>query len=264
MDRIRGERFAAPYLQVERSDEIGQLSHSFYTMLGRIQELLATVRENEERKKEMELTLLLHQIRPHFLYNTLACIGSLAKQHRVQEVEETIRSLIGLLSYSIGRSDLVTLEAELRALREYMQIQNVKYANAFQFNEQIDPALMRIPLQKLILQPLVENAIFHGLAEKGTGSVLVRVHVEEGRLLLTVRDDGNGMTQEQIAAGITRPSSSSSEVPLGLAGAGGRFNGIGLSNVQERIRLHYGPDYGLEIRSEPGAWTEVTIVLPLP
>lgn len=260
MDRIRGERFAAPYRQIQRSDEIGRLSNSFYTMLGRIQELLAAVRENEERKKAMELELLLHQIRPHFLYNTLACIGSLAKQHRVREVEDTIRALIGLLSYSIGRSEFVKLEEELQALREYMQIQNVRYGDAFRFAEDIDPALLQIPVQKLIVQPLVENAIFHGLAERGTGTVLVRAYVEEGKLLLTVRDDGTGMTEAQIAAAIA----SSPPERVEHQGMPGRFNGIGLSNVQERIRLHYGEAYGLRIRSQPEEWTEVTIVIPLP
>lgn len=263
MDRIRGERFVDPYRQIERSDEIGRLSRSFYTMIGRIQELLATVRENEERKKAMEMELLLHQIRPHFLYNTLSCIGSLAKQHRVEEVEETIRSLIGLLTYSIGRNEFVTLEEEMQALREYIQIQNVRYGDAFHYADKIDPSHAQLPVLKLILQPLVENSIFHGLAARGEGSILVRAWVEDAKLLLCVWDDGEGMTAGQIAAALAAAPAQEGDNPPSRVRSG-RFNGIGLSNVKERILLHYGPAYGLHIRSELGRWTEVTVVLPLP
>jgi len=264
MDRIRGERFVDPYRQIERRDEIGRLSRSFYTMLGRIQELLATVRETEERKKATEMELLLHQIRPHFLYNTLSCIGSLAKQHRVHEVEETIRSLIGLLTYSIGRNDFVTLEEEMQALREYIQIQNVRYGDAFHYADEIDPSVAHLPVLKLILQPLVENSIFHGLAARGEGSVLVRAQVEDAKLVLTVWDDGEGMSMQQIEAALAAPVLAPNGDNPRRNGKSGRFNGIGLSNVKERIHLHYGPAYGLHIRSELGRWTEVTVVLPLP
>lgn len=257
MDRLRGERVAAPFRQIERSDEIGRLSGSFYTMLGHIQELLQTVKETEERKKETELKLLLSQIRPHFLYNTLACISSLAMQHRVAEVEETVRSLVQLLSYSLGRSQFASLEEELQALREYMQIQNVRYGDAFRLTEDIDQSLLARPVPKLMLQTLVENAIFHGFAAKGEGVALVRARAEDGKLLLTVRDDGTGMTEERIAEVLARPFHGDSEETH-------RAGGIGLANVRERLRLNYGPEFGLRIRSEPGRWTEVTIVLPMP
>lgn len=257
MDRIRGERFTAPVLQVKRTDEIGRLSRSFHMMLGRIQELLQTVKENEERKKEIELKLLLSQIRPHFLYNTLACIGSLAKQHRAAEVEETIRSLIQLLSYSLGKSEMVTLEEELQSLRSYVQIQKVRYGDAFHFCEEIDPSVLQMFVPKLIFQPLVENSIFHGLAAKGEGIVTIRARAEEGKLLLSVRDDGEGMTEAQI-----REALSDAEERVPKKSVSG-FS-IGLRNVQDRIRLNYGPAYGLQIVSEPGEWTDVTIALPLP
>ncbi|MBB6671659.1 sensor histidine kinase [Cohnella nanjingensis] len=257
MDRLRGERVALPFRQSERRDEIGRLSRSFSTMLEHIQELLLAVKMTEERKKETELKLLLSQIRPHFLYNTLACISSLALQHRVVEVDETIRSLVKLLSYSLGRSQFAPLEEELQALRQYMQIQNVRYGDAFRLVEEVDPSLLPVPVPKLMLQTLVENAIFHGFASKGTGVARVGALAEDGRLLLTVWDDGEGMTQAQIEAVLT-----------GLlhdeGGQAQRSGGIGLANVRERIRLHYGPEYGLRIQSEPGRWTKATIELPLP
>ncbi|MBP1989145.1 cache domain-containing sensor histidine kinase [Paenibacillus eucommiae] len=262
MDRVRGERLAVPPRQIERKDEIGRLSLSFYTMMGRIQELLQTVKENEERKKEIELLLLINQIRPHFLYNTLACIGSLAKQHRVQEVEETIRSLIQLLSYSIGKTDNATLEEEFLALRSYVQIQKIRYGEAFNYVEELGAEFAQITVPKLILQPLLENSIFHGLAVKGEGTVWIRARAEEGKLLLTVRDDGQGMTDTQIKQTLMALAPSE-QTDLSNLPAGVR-QGIGLSNVQERIRIHYGQEYGLEIRSEPGLWTEVVISLPLP
>ncbi|PYI56584.1 cache domain-containing sensor histidine kinase [Paenibacillus flagellatus] len=265
MDRIRGERLVAPFRQIERSDEIGRLSRSFYTMVGRIQELVQTVKENEERKKAMEMKLLLSQIRPHFLYNTLACIGSLAKQHRTEEVEETIRSLIKLLSYSIGRSDLVALEEEIGALRAYAQIQRVRYGETFRYEERLDgldPSLLAVRVPKLLLQPLVENAFFHGIAGKGGGTVRLQAAEEQGRLRVSVWDDGEGMTEERIAE-LLRPLSGAEEGAEPGDPARGS-NGIGLANVRERLRLGFGPGYDLDIRSEPGRWTLVTIELPLP
>jgi len=263
MNRVRGERVAVQPRQIERGDEIGRLTQSFYTMMGRIQELLQTVKENEERKKEIELQLLVNQIRPHFLYNTLACIGSLAKQHRVLEVEDTIRSLIELLTYSIGKSDHASLEEELHSLRAYVQIQKVRYGELFHYVEEVDPGLGGIPVPKLILQPLVENSIFHGIAAKGAGTVRIRAIAEDGQLKLTVRDDGQGMTRSQIEetlGSLTAEAAKSGEQNQ----VAGTPHGIGLSNVQERIRIYYGLPYGLHIRSEPGRWTEVTISLPLP
>ncbi|WP_135550677.1 sensor histidine kinase [Paenibacillus cymbidii] len=264
MDRIRGERFDPPPRQIARTDEIGRLSRSFYLLLERIRELLDAVRVNEERKKELEMALLLHQIRPHFLYNTLACVGSLARQHRVDEVQETIRSLIGLLTYSIDRSEFATLEEERLSLQAYMQIQNVRYGDAFRYEERIDPACAAARLPKLLLQPLVENALFHGLAAKGEGTVLMTAAAAGDRLLLTVRDDGAGMTAAQIEAVLSpRNPAAGAITDASHERTDGRFKGIALPNVQERIRLHYGPAYGLRIRSEPGEWTEVTVELPL-
>ncbi|WP_372663155.1 sensor histidine kinase [Cohnella sp.] len=263
MDRVRSERVSVPIEPIERRDEVGKLSLSFYTMMGRIQELLQTVKDNEERKKEIELQLLINQIRPHFLYNTLACIGSLAKQHRVEEVEETIRSLIQLLSYSLGKSEYVTLEEELLSLRSYVQIQKVRYGEAFNYAANMDPELSQVLLPKLILQPLLENAIFHGLAERGSGNVRVRACMEDGKLRIKVWDDGKGMSDAQIKELLGGHFVAARDANTSSSLSGGKTHGIGLSNLRERIRIHYGPEYGLNIRSEPGSWTEVIVSLPL-
>jgi two-component system sensor histidine kinase YesM len=262
MDRIRGERLATPLSKVERNDEIGWLSISFYTMIERIQELLNMVREIEGRKKTMELKMLLSQIRPHFLYNTLACIASLAKQHRVNEVEETIRSLILMLTYSIDKKqEFVMLKEEIETLEAYMQIQRVRYGDHYKLEIDIPPAYMAAMLPKLILQPLVENAIFHGLAVKGEGTIRVGVVERDGHLLISVFDDGVGMNEQQIDEVLHRKIAEQDIDHLRIHNVRG-LNSIGLSNVLERIRLNFGEQYGLSIDSEPGEFCIVTVELP--
>ena len=261
MDRVRGGRISAHVKPVVRNDEIGRLSNSFYMMLTRIEELVETIRENEERKKATQLKLLLSQIRPHFLYNTLACIGSLAKQHKVNDVEETIRSLIIMLSFSIDKKDdIVTIEEELECLKAYVQIQKIRYGDTFDFIVQVNDNHFKLLVPKLILQPLVENSIFHGVAKKGKGVIGIRSFEQDGLLGLTVWDDGEGFSAERLHSILNLSTSdeirAKSSRPQGL-------NSIGLANVQERIKLNYGKEYGLQIRSEPGILTEIELKIPL-
>lgn len=279
MDRLDDVQVVSR-LPVTRNDEIGRLTRSYNAMLERIQTLLHKTLAAEESKKEYELKMLRSQIAPHFLFNTLACIGSLAKQQRTAEVRETIRSLVKLLSFSFDRqSEYVALSEELEGLRMYMQIQQVRYGEQYRYEEAIPEELMSCRVLKLTLQPLVENALFHGLTPQQGGLISITGEVSAQRLRLYVRDNGVGMDDtarrrlnegtidrnDSAPAGYTtsRTDPSSTE-QTGSRGSGRfRFTGIGLRNVHERIRIHHGERYGLRIASRPGVGTIVRVEIPL-
>ncbi|WP_135555839.1 cache domain-containing sensor histidine kinase [Paenibacillus cymbidii] len=261
MDRIRGDRMGAAVEPLARKDEIGQLSFSFSMMMDRIRELMETERQHVERKKQLEMKLLLSQIRPHFLCNTLACIGSLAKQHRIKEVEQTIRSLIILLTSSIDKKkEIVRLEDELDGLLAYMQIQQMRYGDAFRLTLDVPQRHLQCRIPKLILQPLVENGIFHGFENKEHGTIVIRTCEVGADLHLTVEDNGKGMPPERLRL-FADPAYTGELQGVERDQASG-MNGMGLGNVRERIRLIYGEAYGVDVASVPGAGTKVTIRLP--
>lgn len=255
MDRVR-DMTVVPNVQTRRNDEIGRLARSFHAMMDRIQSLLKETREMEQRKKELELKVLQSQIAPHFLYNTLACIGSLARQQRSQEMTATIRALVGVLKFTFDRtSEYVRVEEEIEGLHQYMQIQKVRYGNKIQFQCLMTDEALSMTILKLTLQPIVENCIFHGILPKGSegGQIVIRGEVRKGRLRLVIRDNGVGMELD-----LYKSLSSGRQHPLPRE----RFTGIGMSNVYERIRLYYGPPFGLRVRSLKNKGTVTVITLP--
>ncbi|UVI29141.1 sensor histidine kinase [Paenibacillus spongiae] len=255
MNRVR-EVEVLSGITVNRNDEIGKLAKSYNAMMERIQHLVHEIKEAETRKQQYELKMLQSQIAPHFLYNTLACISSLAKQQKTGAVRETIKSLVGLLSFSFDKkSEFVTLEEELEGLRMYVHIQQVRYGDKFAVQLDTEPAALRCVMLKLTLQPLVENAIFHGLAPlKREGTIRIRTKLVRGRLVIIMRDNGAGMDAARLESVFLERRKAPSNKH--------RFTGIGVMNVHERIRLHYGEPYGLRIFSLPDIGTLIRIELP--
>lgn len=255
MDRVH-DMLVVPNLTVRRQDEIGRLASSFNAMMERIRMLMVETKEVEARKKELELKVLQSQISPHFLYNTLACIGSLARQQRIGEVSATIGALVEVLTFSFDKtSEFVRVEDELNGLRQYVYIQKTRYGDRFRYIEHVTEEAKSLSILKLTLQPLVENAIFHGiLPERREGCITIRGDVRRGVLRLVVRDNGTGMDAAALAKVL--------EDGRRMEGAKDHFTGIGLPNVHERIRLRFGKPYGLRIRSRPGTGTVIVITLP--
>jgi two-component system sensor histidine kinase YesM len=251
MDKVGSLSDLKPIMYQGR-DEFGVLVRSYNALLARICGLIDDLKQSENQKKMLELKTLQSQIGPHFLYNTLACFGSLAKQGKLERLREGIKNLIFLLGYSFDRiDDKVILEEETRILLSYCEIQKLRYGEVFAVELRISPETAGCKLPKLILQPIVENAIFHGILPKG-GQGLVSISSEkvEGNLVITIRDDGIGMNPDQLSklfSGYTDTN----------------FNKIGIKNVDERIKLNYGEDYGLAVLSRENAETIVTIVLPI-
>jgi two-component system sensor histidine kinase YesM len=243
-------------ITTDRDDEVGSLAKSYNAMMDRIRYLFQENQRMEQLKKEYELKMLQSQIGPHFLYNTLACVGSLAKQNKTKEVRETIRSLVGLLSFSFDkRSKFVTLSEELDSVRMYSHIQKMRYGDKFDLQLDIDPKALSYPILKLTLQPLVENAIFHGISGRdGRGQIVIKASMTDETLKLFIRDNGVGMESKklnQLLEHSTEHRFSDS------------FNSIGLVNVHERIRINYGDNYGIRIASYKNIGTVVRITLPI-
>ncbi|NGP44602.1 HAMP domain-containing protein [Bacillaceae bacterium SIJ1] len=254
MDQVN-DLNSMPKVHVVREDELGQLARSYNAMMVRIRELFNTVNELEVKKKDSELKMLQSQISPHFLYNTLACINSLAKQQRTHEVRTTIHALISLLSYSFNKtSEKVQLHDELEGLKKYLQIQQVRYGHQFELKIAIDDDILEHKVLKLLLQPLVENAIFHGIVPKGEGTIWIYNDKKDDQLRLYIRDNGVGFNKNLQKGLLTKVLNDSSKHG---------FNSIGLTNVEERIKIHYGEKYGLRMRSKEKVGTIIRIDLPL-
>ncbi|SFJ33776.1 Cache domain-containing protein [Paenibacillus sp. UNC496MF] len=256
MDRVH-DMGVIPSLVVRREDEIGRLAQSFNAMMERIRNLLQETKHMEERKKQLELKVLQSQIAPHFLYNTLACIGSLAKQHRTKEVKETIRALVGVLSFSFDKtSEFLTVEEELEGLNMYMQIQKIRYGDKFRYEQDIDPEALSCRILKLTLQPILENAVFHGIApsRREDGLIRVRGSVRKGKLRFFIRDNGTGMEKPMLLKALNEQRADH---------IGEHVSGIGMANVHHRLRLRYGASYGLRIGSRPNQGTVVCITIPV-
>lgn len=238
--------------QVSSRTELGQLSDSFNHMIAKTADLMDERLRIEEQKRKSEWKALQAQIQPHFLYNTLDSIIWMSHAGRSEEVVEMTSALAALLRSSIGDgSDTNTLKTEIAHVRSYLTIQKMRY-HTLHDEIDIDPQTEDCLLPKLVLQPLVENAIYHGIKVKQQGgTVRIESLLEEDRLLITVEDDGVGMTPEQLATILEKKE------------ADGESSKIGVCNVNERLQLFFGSEAAMKYYSEPGKRTMVMLVLPI-
>ena len=234
--------------------ELGQIGHTVNEMTMSIENLLQTTEQSYEQRRKIEIQLLQSQVNPHFLYNTLDSIRWMAVIQKSPGIESMTRSLSNLLkNIAKGTQDKITLEEELALLHDYVEIQSVRYMEVFTFHDTVPKELYRYRIIKLTLQPLVENAIFHGIEPTGeNGTITVTGREEGGDLVLCVTDDGAGIPPDIL------PTLLSEERPRSHAS----LNGIGVCNVHKRLQMLYGEAYGLTIESEPGVGTCVTVRVP--
>ncbi|SDD07633.1 Histidine kinase-, DNA gyrase B-, and HSP90-like ATPase [Paenibacillus sp. UNCCL117] len=255
MMHVMEGNMSLPTVEIRSRDEIGQLYQAFKRMVEELKRLMEGIRTTEREKREAELAVLQAQIRPHFLYNTLNTVKYLAKLNGVPNIVEVSESLIELMRGVLGNSnEFLSLQEELQYVRSYVNIEKYKYVEPIHVDIQIeDEALLRCRVLKLMLQPIVENAIIHGVASSEHGGfVVIRIYGERKELRIEVRDNGQGMSAEQIEA----------LFDAGRNGSGTRFSGMGIRNVHERIVRLYGDPYGVFVHSEPGAYTSVLIKFP--
>ncbi|MEJ8305221.1 sensor histidine kinase [Saccharibacillus sacchari] len=235
-------------------DEIGRLTHSFNTMVERLQTHIEQAYVAQIKQKQTELSALKSQIRPHYLYNTLEVIRMNAVDKEADEVADMIHSLANQLKYVIDYGEeRVSLAQEIEHLQDYFYIISVRYDNRYTLRFEISPEVeVGWPVVKLCLQPIVENAIQHGLRKSKKGTVLIAAAVQNNDLHITVHDDGSGMSAETLFA---------IEQVLDAPSMPGRS--IGLKNVHERIRSQYGEAYGLSVTSREGVGTSVLLRFPI-
>ncbi|WP_261305554.1 sensor histidine kinase [Paenibacillus andongensis] len=238
--------------QVNSEDEIGLLASGFNAMIRRVQELLTNINFEQKKKREYELALIQAQIKPHFLYNTLDVIYTLSEMGRARDVQRTTKALADFYRAALSKGrETITIEEEVRNVKDYLSIQRIRYSDVFTFEFDIRGEVLGGLIPKLTIQPLVENAIYHGLKTKGSmGLLRVTGEIVEGKIKIVVSDDGVGMMPERLEALVKRPESPEQAV------------GYGLRNVNDRIQLYFGDEYGLQIESQPGQGTEVTLWLP--
>ncbi|WP_044482294.1 cache domain-containing sensor histidine kinase [Paenibacillus antibioticophila] len=237
-------------------DEIGQLGNSFNKMVQEIENLINMVYLEQREKREAELKALQAQIKPHFLYNTLDTIQWMAQDRDAQDIVEMVIALTNLFRIGLSKgNEIIELSKELEHVESYLVIQMARYENKLTYEMDVPAEIRGYQVVKIILQPLVENAIYHGIKLKpGTGKILIRGRIKDNSLTLEVLDDGIGMTEEKLRQ---------VREDLQQVRQSERNSGYGLFNVHERIRLSYGPSYGISIDSTLGQGTVIVVRLPL-
>ena len=238
------------YRPVGGTREVQELSNSFGHMVVRIQELMTTVREEEVNLRKTELKALQAQINPHFLYNTLDSIAWMCEQGRTADAVKMVHALARLFRISISKGhELIPISKEIEHAESYLQIQKYRYKNQFTYEFDADPECLDYLCNKITLQPIIENAINHGLdLMVEEGHIDVRVRQDGGDIVFFVQDNGVGMTPEQIEAIMQRGPKDRT--------------GIGIKNVNDRLKIYFGKNYGLHITSEPDVGTCVEIRMP--
>ena len=252
MKKVQEGDFSVSDVVVDSRNEIGSLTKSFDVMTHRIHELMEQNVHEQEEKRKSELKALQSQINPHFLYNTLDSIIWMAEGKKNEEVVLMTASLARLLRQSISNEDeVVPIANEVEYARGYLTIQKMRYKDKLEFQIEVDSSILYIPLIKLVLQPIIENAIYHGLKYKESkGLLIVKGFMKDGNAVLQVIDDGVGMDEETLAHIYDKHK------------VNYHSNGVGVYNVQKRLKLYYGEDYGITYTSELGKGTTATITIP--
>ena len=236
------------------SYEVQHLGKSVQDMKFRIKGLMQDIVSEHEEKRKSEFDSLQAQINPHFLYNTLDIIVWQIENEKQSEAVHTVTALARFFRLSLGKGkNIVTVRDEIDHVKNYLMIQHMRFKNKFDYEFDIAEDVLELPSLKLMLQPLVENAIYHGMEfMDGDGMIMVKAWRKEDELYLSVADNGLGMTEDKVEMILTGESTSGN----------GRGSGIGVKNVNERIKLYFGEAYGLTIDSEPDEGTTVIIHLP--
>ena len=239
-------------IQVESKahDEIGMLIQSFNYMVSRLRQLIMEVYQQKLAQKNAELTALQAQINPHFLYNTLDAIAWMCEDGKNEDAEEMVTALARLFRISISKGhELIPIEKEVEHAKSYLKIENYRYKNKFTYSFEVEESCLSYLCNKITLQPIIENAIYHGVKQMiDEGEIWIRIFEDGEDIIFQVEDNGIGMTEEQCREILRKEP--------------GDRTGIGIKNVNDRIKIYFGSNYGLNITSELDEGTCVTIRMP--
>lgn len=240
-------------VSISGSYEVQHLGKAIRSMVNQMHTLMDNIMIEQESKRKSELNALQAQINPHFLYNTLDSIIWMIENENYDGAIIMVTALAKLFRISLSKGkNIITVRDEIEHARNYLTIQNIRYKNKFTYNIEVDEKVLNYGSIKLIIQPLIENAIYHGMEFMGgDGEILVKAYAKDNELYIDVVDNGLGMLQDVANSLLTGESKIEK-----------KSSGIGLKNVNERIQLYFGKRYGLEIYSEPDEGTTVRIHMP--
>lgn len=251
MCKVRNGDFTT-YLDENGNDEISQLTKNFNFMVQEMSKLIHERVKEGQKIKSLELKSLQAQINPHFLYNSLDMINWSANMNGITEIETMVQSLSRFykLGLSKGR-EVITIKDEIEHVKAFVTIQNLRYENCINFELKIDEDILNYSTLKIILQPIVENSIVHGILRRKDrrGKICIYGKLSDEKIIISIQDDGEGMSEETVNNIMTSDS-------------GDQIHGYGIKNINERIKLHYGDEYGLEYHSELDKGTTVIITIP--
>lgn len=253
MSKVEKGEFQEANVEITTENEIGSLSNSFNIMTHRIQNLMEeNIREQKEKRKS-ELKALQSQINPHFLYNTLDSIIWMAEGKQNEEVVLMTSALAKLLRQSISNdNELVTIYQEMNHVKSYLTIQKMRYKDKLEFEVIVEPEVYDVKIIKLVLQPIVENAIYHGIKYKESkGNLKIHGYKSGDDVVIKIIDDGAGMDEEALAHIFDKRK------------VNYKFNGVGVYNVEKRLQLYYGNKYGITYESAIQEGTTATIIIPI-
>lgn len=251
MKQVETGDFDIHLADIEYMNEIGHLQNSFKIMIYKIQQLIENNIAEQKAKRKSEIRALQAQINPHFLYNTLDSIIWMAESNKTSEVIQMTSALSKLLRKSISNEDeFITLDREIDYVKDYLTIQKMRYQDKLEYEIDVDEKILKVLIAKLVLQPLVENAIYHGIKYKDNkGLIRITGEVIGEDVVIRIKDNGMGMDEETLNNILIKKSTENSKR-------------VGVQNVHNRLQLYYGKNYGLQYESKLGEGTTVSIVIP--
>jgi two-component system sensor histidine kinase YesM len=252
MKEVQEGHFEHAEIGIFDKNEIGMLSNTFNIMTRKIKELMEENVLEQKLKRKSELKALQSQINPHFLYNTLDSIIWMSEGGKNQEVVIMTSSLAKLLRQSISNEDeIVSINNEIGYTRSYLTIQQMRYKDKLEFEINIEENVLKESIVKLVIQPLVENSIYHGIKYKeGKGLIRITGYKEKKEIIICIEDNGKGMDEETLQHIFDKKQNSNS-------------SGVGVNNVNDRLKLYYGSSYGLKYQSKIEVGTVVEVRLPI-
>ncbi len=255
MRELKKGNLKARKLMDDSRDEVAEVTASYNHMIDELNLHIENIKAKEKLRALAEFRALQAQINPHFIANTLNNVAWMAKMQKADNIESVVTSMIKLLNSSMGRGpDIISIEDEIENIKSYINIQEYKYIKKIGVNIDFDSEIMNCKILKFILQPIVENAMIHGLGPKqGQGFITIKGYADGEDISIIVEDNGVGMTENEIETLLKGEDTGSKE----------RFSSIGLNNVNERIKLAYGENYGLYIKSQKDVFTSVEIRIPI-
>ena len=262
MKGVNIDNISDSYIAIERKDELGFLQKTFNNMTKEIDHLVTWIYREQITRKEAEIKALQSQINPHFLFNTLESINWMAQLNNVPEISSTVSDLSTLMEASIGRDDrLITIEEEFMYIDKYIALLKRRFEDRITLNKEVDPKVLYVKIPRLLIQPLIENAVYHGVENsRGKGIITLSASIRDELLTIEVIDNGSGISAEELLRLNKGLEMDNDTYFKSLSKK--QSKSIGIDNVNRRIKLFYGEKYGIKLESKQKIYTKVSVTLP--